>query len=91
MNFFMDAIAAYYDRNSLSHIIERVCKDVFVRITVGGRIRTVENMQIALNSGVEKVAINTQAIQDPHFVERVSKIFGCQCIVPPHSCFGWYL
>tara|TARA_B100001173_G_C15910489_1_gene513936 strand:+ start:206 stop:964 length:759 start_codon:yes stop_codon:yes gene_type:complete len=78
---FMDAVAAYYDRNSLSHIIERACKDIFVPITVGGGIRTVDDIQTALNSGADKVAINTQAVKDPTFITRSAEIFGSQCIV----------
>jgi len=78
---FMDAVAAYYDRNSLSHIIEQACKDVFIPITVGGGIRTIEDIQTALNSGADKVAINTKAIHKPIFIEQASKIFGSQCIV----------
>lgn len=78
---FMDAVAAYYDRNSLSDIIEKACKDVFVPITVGGGIRTIEDIQMALNSGADKVAINTKGIQDPEFLAQASKIFGSQCII----------
>lgn len=78
---FMDAVAAYYDRNNLSHIIEKACQDVFVPITVGGGIRTIEDIQSALNAGADKVAINTRAIQAPDFIEKASKIFGSQCIV----------
>lgn len=78
---FMDAVAAYYDRNSLSHIIENACKDVFIPITVGGGLRTIEDIQKALNSGADKVAINTQAIKEPEFINKASKIFGSQCIV----------
>ncbi len=78
---FMDAVAAYYDRNSLSHIIEKACLNVFVPITVGGGIRTLEDIQNALNAGADKVAINTRAVQEPFFIERASKVFGSQCIV----------
>ena len=78
---FMDAVAAYYDRNSLSHIIEKACSDVFVPITVGGGIRSIENIQTALNSGADKVAINTQSVKDPSFIQHASKTFGSQCIV----------
>ena len=78
---FMDAVAAYYDRNNLSHIIEKACQDVFVPITVGGGIRTISDIQKALNAGADKVAINTRAVQDPSFIEEASKIFGSQCIV----------
>lgn len=78
---FMDAVAAYYDRNNLSHIIEKACSDVFVPITVGGGIRTIENIQTALNFGADKVAINTQCVKDPSFIQHASKTFGSQCIV----------
>lgn len=78
---FMDAVASYYDRNNLSGIIQAACKDVFVPITVGGGIRTIDDIKNALNSGADKVAINTQAIKDPSFITKASNIFGAQCIV----------
>lgn len=78
---FMDAVAAYYDRNSLSNLIQSACKDVFIPITVGGGIRTVDDIKTALKSGADKVAINTAAVQDPNFINKASKIFGSQCIV----------
>jgi len=79
--FFMDAVAAYYDRNSLTHIIEKACKDVFVPITVGGGIRKIEDIQVALNAGADKIAINTRAVQNPNFIKEASEVFGSQCIV----------
>lgn len=78
---FMDAVAAYYDRNSLSDIIQKACEEVFVPITVGGGIRNIHDIQTALNSGADKVAINTQAIKTPEFISQASKIYGSQCIV----------
>jgi cyclase len=78
---FMDAVAAYYDRNNLSHIIKKACVNVFVPITVGGGIRTIEDIQEALNSGADKVAINTQAVRNKQFIDNAAKIFGSQCIV----------
>lgn len=78
---FMDAVAAYYDRNSLSHIVEKACEEVFIPITVGGGLRTIEDINQALKSGADKVAINTKAIQNPAFITEASKIFGSQCIV----------
>lgn len=78
---FMDAVAAYYDRNSLSHIIEKASEEVFIPITVGGGLRTIEDINQALKSGADKVAINTKAIQTPEFIIEASKIFGSQCIV----------
>ncbi len=78
---FMDAVAAYYDRNSLSDIIQKACEEVFVPITVGGGIRNLNDIKKALNSGADKVAINTKAIQDSNFIKEASEIFGSQCIV----------
>jgi cyclase len=78
---FMDAVAAYYDRNSLTDIINKACENVFVPITVGGGIRKIEDIQTALNAGADKIAINTQAVIDPSFLTRASEIFGSQCIV----------
>ncbi len=78
---FMDAVAAYYDRNSLTDIINRACKNVFVPITVGGGIRKIKDIQIALNAGADKIAINTQAVRDPNFIKLSSEVFGSQCIV----------
>lgn len=78
---FIDAVAAYYDRNSLSDIIARTCKDVFVPITVGGGIRSIEDIQTALNAGADKTAINTAAVRNPNFIKEASEIFGSQCIV----------
>ena len=78
---FMDAVAAYYDRNSLTEIINKACENIFVPITVGGGIRKIKDIQIALNAGADKIAINTQAVKDPNFLTRASEIFGSQCIV----------
>lgn len=78
---FMDAVAAYYDRNSLSEIISKACEDVFVPITVGGGIRRLEDIQIALNAGADKTAINTRAVQNPNFIKEASEVYGSQCIV----------
>jgi cyclase len=78
---FMDAVASYYDRNSSSHIIEKACEDIFIPITVGGGLRNLNDIQQALNSGADKVAINTQAHREPLFIKEASKEFGSQCIV----------
>jgi imidazole glycerol-phosphate synthase subunit HisF len=78
---FIDAVAAYYDRNSLSNIIRAACKHVFIPITVGGGIRKIDDIKTALINGADKVAINTKAVQNPDFITKASKIFGSQCIV----------
>lgn len=78
---FMDAVAAYYDRNSLSELIQNACIDIFIPITVGGGIRTIDDIKNALKNGADKVAINTKAVQKPDFINQASQIFGSQCIV----------
>lgn len=78
---FMDAVASLYNRNSLFHIIEKACKDVFIPITVGGGIRTIDDIGKALKAGADKVAINTQAIKTPELIKEASRTFGSQCIV----------
>ena len=78
---FMDAVAAYYDRNSLTKIIEKACENIFVPITVGGGIRKISDIKNALNAGADKIAINTQAVKKPNFLKEASLIFGSQCIV----------
>lgn len=78
---FMDAVAAYYDRNNLSEIISKATENIFVPITVGGGIRSLSDINIALKSGADKVAINTQGIKNPNFLSDASRAFGSQAIV----------
>ena len=59
----MDAVAAYYDRNSLSEIIKTTCHDVFVPITAGGGVRTVQDAADLLAAGADKIAVNTAALE----------------------------
>ena len=78
---FMDAVASYYDRNSLLSIIKRATSEVFVPITVGGGIRSIEDIRGALRAGADKVAVNTQAIRTPRFITDGALVFGSQCMV----------
>ncbi len=78
---FMDAVASYYDRNSLSEIIAVATKNIFVPITVGGGIRKIEDIKVLLDNGADKVAINTAAVKNPDFIKEASGIYGSQCII----------
>jgi len=78
---FLDAVASLYGRNSLTHILKDAAKDTFVPITIGGGIKTIQDIRDALNAGADKVAINTQAIRDLGFIAEAVKIFGSQAIV----------
>jgi len=78
---FLDAVASLYDRNSLTNIIRQACLKIFVPITVGGGIRTLDDIQNALNAGADKVAINSQAVRDINFIREAVEAFGSQAIV----------
>lgn len=69
------------NRHSIFEIIEDVSKVAFMPITVGGRIRSLQDIEKRLSLGADKVAINTMAIENPKFVEAVAKEFGSQCVV----------
>jgi len=79
--FYADIVASLYERNSLLDIIERTTSDVFVPITVGGGIRSVEDVGAALRAGADKVSINTAAIKNPGIISDVARRFGSQCMV----------
>lgn len=78
---FMDIVASLYGRNSLNDIIRRAAKDVFIPITVGGGIRSVDNAKDILRAGADKVAINTAAVANPDLIREVSRRFGSQAMV----------
>lgn len=79
--FYADIVASLYERNSLLDIIERTTKDIFVPITVGGGLRTVDDVAAALKAGADKVSINTAAIKNPQIITEVARRFGSQCMV----------
>lgn len=78
---FMDAVASLYGRNNLFHIIEMACREVFIPITIGGGIRSIDDIDKALKSGADKISLNTQAIKEPALISRAAEIYGSQCVV----------
>lgn len=78
---YMDAVASLYGRNNLVEFVKQVTKFVFVPSTVGGGVRSVEDVYALLRAGADKVAINTAALKRPQLLQEVSQRFGSQCLV----------
>lgn len=79
--YYEDIVASLYERNSLVDIIETTSRDIFVPITVGGGLRSIDDVSTVLRAGADKVAINTAAIKDPSIISSVARRFGSQCMV----------
>ena len=84
--FYQDVVASLYDRNSLGDIISKTAKKSFIPLTVGGGIRTVEDIKSVLRLGADKVCINTGAIRNPNFISEAVKKFGSSTIVVSIEC-----
>jgi len=78
---FLDITATHDDRDTMAHIVEQVASEVFIPLTVGGGIRTLQDIRSMLNAGADKVAINSAAVLRPEFVHEAAQRFGSQCIV----------
>jgi len=78
---FLDITATADDRDTIAHVVEQVASQVFIPLTVGGGIRTLDDIRRMLNAGADKVSINSAAVFRPEFVQEASDHFGSQCIV----------
>lgn len=78
---FLDIGATPENRRTLIELVEKVSEQIFIPFTVGGGIRTVEDIRKILKAGADKVSINTAAVENPNLIEKASKKFGSQCIV----------
>jgi cyclase len=78
---YMDVVASLYGRNSLTDVIERTSRRVFIPLTVGGGIRTADDIRGVLRAGADKVALNTAALARPEFVREAARRFGSSTIV----------
>lgn len=77
---YMDVVASLYERNSLHDIISKTAEEVFIPLTVGGGIRTVDDIKLVLRSGADKVSLNTAAIKNPALIRESTKIFGSSTV-----------
>lgn len=78
---YMDVVASLYERNSLHNIIEETSDEIFIPLTVGGGLRTVNDIKTVLRAGADKVSINTAAIKNPEIIREASLKFGSSTIV----------
>ena len=77
----LDITASHDDRETTVEIVERIARGVFIPLTVGGGIRSLQDVRSMLNAGADKVSINTAAIKEPGLVHQAAESFGSQCIV----------
>lgn len=78
---FLDITASHEKRDIILDVVARTAEKVFMPLTVGGGVRTLEDIRNLLKAGADKVGINTAAVHDPEFVQRAAERFGSQCIV----------
>jgi imidazole glycerol-phosphate synthase subunit HisF len=78
---FLDITATHEDRDTIIDVVYRTAEQVFIPLTVGGGIQSLENVKNLLRAGADKVSINSAAVRDPDFINRASDRFGSQCIV----------
>lgn len=78
---YMDIVASLYGRNNLTEIVRHSAQNIFIPMTVGGGVRSTDDVNMLLRAGADKVAINTAAIKRPELIQEVSRRFGSQCMV----------
>lgn len=78
---FLDITASHEKRKIILDVVARTADDVFMPLTVGGGIKTLDDIRDLLNSGCDKVSVNTTAVQNPYFIKEAAERFGSQCIV----------
>jgi cyclase len=78
---YVDAVASLYQRSNIFGVVREAAQDVFIPLTMGGGVRTIEDAGLALRSGADKVAINSEAVRRPAFLKEAAEAFGSQCMV----------
>jgi cyclase len=83
---YMDAVASLYGRNSLTEIVRRTADEVFIPLTVGGGLRSVDDIRLVLRAGADKVSLNTAAIRRPELVREAAEAFGSSTVLVSIEC-----
>lgn len=78
---FLDITATSDNRATVADVVERTASQVFVPLTVGGGIRTIEDFRLLLRAGADKISVNSAAVSDPTLIARAAELFGSQCVV----------
>ena len=78
---YMDIVASLYGRNSLHDVVRRTAQDVFIPLTVGGGLRSIDDVRQILRAGADKVVVNTAAVLRPQLINEIATVFGSQCMV----------
>lgn len=78
---YIDCVASLYGRNNLSDIVESAAREMFIPMTVGGGVRSVDDAQHLLRCGADKIAVNTAAVAQPALISDIARRFGSQCMV----------
>lgn len=78
---YMDVVASLYNRNSIHDLISRTAKNTFIPLTVGGGLRTLDDIRAVLRAGADKVSLNTAAVKNPDLIKQAARYFGSSTIV----------
>lgn len=78
---YIDSVASLYERNTLTDIVKYTAENIFIPMTVGGGLRSLQDVENILRSGADKIAINTAAVRNPNIIKEISNAFGSQCVV----------
>ena len=82
----LDAVASLYDRNSNFPFLKEICKEFYIPITIGGGIKTINEIELAFKSGADKVALNTAVVKNINFLKEVVNLFGSQAVIGSIVC-----
>ena len=78
---FLDITASHLGRDTIVDVVERVARELFIPLTVGGGIRTIDDISRLLNAGCDKISLNSAAIKNPNLIDEAANKFGSQCVV----------